>query len=137
MKRNILVLITLLFTSCIYDKVDNRKLIIQNKAKNKIYCFISQSNNFGESYLLKDKTLLEDYSIDPGKTSRIFKSPRHWDEEISLSIEGKIRLFIIEYDTIEKYGWEKVFNKAIYTELMKFDLKDLDSCKWQITYDGK
>ena len=48
-----------------------------------------------------------------------------------------MRLFIIKKDSLDKYGWEGIYQKNLYNAKYLLDIEKLDSLKWTITYNGE
>lgn len=58
-----------------------------------------------------------------------------WEDYIGLSKDKKMRLYIVEKDSINKYGWEKVHSMNLYNKKYTLDIDDLDSLNWTIEYN--
>jgi len=121
-----------LFTSCM-DITDSRGIITHNKSNNSIYCFYLQYD------LTKDS--VPQYSFPPHETKaneddiNLIVKP-HWEEYIKTCDNQKLRYYIIEKDTVDKYGWETIFSKNIYNKKYLFTVEELDHLNWTITYEG-
>jgi hypothetical protein len=122
-----------LLSSCM-DITDSRCIITHNKSKNSIYCF------YLEHELTKIDSLPK-YSFPPNETrakdeDRNFIVKPRWEEYIKTCDNQKIRYYIIKKDSVDKYGWQKIFSNNIYNKRYLFTIEDLDRLKWTITYDG-
>jgi hypothetical protein len=99
---------------------------------------MSQSESFKDPYYDYTVDVMEKYYRINKDTSVFLKDkPRTWEGYISNSKNGKMRIFIVSKDSVNKYGWEILLTKNIYTKVFKMDMKDLEKDKWQIIYTGK
>ena len=124
-----------LLVSCIGHKTDGRCIITHNKSINSIYCF----------YLDLELTKMDSlpkYSFPPYETKandddcNLIVKPT-WEEYIKTCDNQKIRYYIIKKDSVDKYGWKKIFKKNIYNKKYLFTIEDLDKINWQIEYKGE
>ncbi|MDD5150460.1 MAG: hypothetical protein PHC28_08240 [Flavobacterium sp.] len=74
--------------------------------------------------------------IKSGQIIANHDGPRFWDNYFNSLEDKKARLFIVQKDSVDKYGWKEIFKKNIYNKKYLFTIKDLDSLNWTITYDG-
>lgn len=150
MKSKIMIVlpfIALFFIGCM-DRIDNRDLIVFNKSKTSIYSIISSNNIMNSSsYYIEFRENEKTYS----KRDSIFKfvfeeikpnskvvsgdRPRSWDSFFKTAKENKLYLYIISKDSVDKYGWYKVFKSEIYNKKYELTLEDLENKKWEITYN--
>jgi len=77
------------------------------------------------------------FKVDINDTTFSVDIPYSWEDFINESKEGKMRLFIISKDSVDKYGWKGVLAKNIYTKVYKLNIDDLKNNKWLIVYNGK
>lgn len=144
----LLFFILLIFCSC--DKLDTRELIIKNSSDKIIYSILSENdsmNNSGFYYEYQDgfnESKRGDYDapfifeeIMNGKMVANSDRPRYWDNYFQKLEDKKARLFIVEKDSVDKYGWKTIFAKNIYSKKYFITLEKLDSLNWQIEYKGK
>ncbi len=141
----------LLFNSfCSCDKLDTRKLLVKNSSDKVIFSILSENdkmNDAGFYYEFQngfDETLRGDYDapfvFSEIKTGQIIENhdrPRFWDNYFQRLEDKKARLFIVQKDSVDKYGWKEIFKKNIYNKKYLFTIEDLDKINWTITYDGK
>jgi hypothetical protein len=132
------------------DRLDTRNLIIFNNSNKKIYNIISQNDNMNGSghydEFLYDKNHI--YSKEDSINRFIFLEitphvkmpsndrPNNWNFYFESIDDKKMRLFIVQKDSIDKYGWKEIFKKKIYNKKCYLTMKQLDSLNWTITYDG-
>lgn len=131
------VFIFVLLSSCM-DKVDNRNLKIYNKSDNTIYFFISKSDlfsNYGRDY--SEEVLETNNCVKQDTFAYIIDRPIFWNEYIKNCLGGKMRLFIVAKDSIDKYGLKTVISKSIYTQKYLLDINDLKKANWNIIYKIK
>jgi len=132
-----LLLSIMLFYGCVLDRIERREVKIINKSKDTIYCLISYTNSIDNRYVKYDNYRLDRRFVDIDSSANVYDKPRDWDTYISNSDDSKMRLFIISKDSINKYGFEEVVNKNIYTKVYKLDIEDLNKMNWTVTYEGK
>jgi hypothetical protein len=150
LKKGFVFILLFILTSCM-DRLDNRYLTITNNSDKIIYNIISPNESLNGSghydeYLHDENTYIltrEDsinkfvfLEIKPNINMNTNDRPRNWDLYFESINDKKMRLFIIEKDSVDKYGWKEILNKNIYNKKYLFTIKDLDSLNWTITYDG-
>lgn len=150
LKKGFVFFIVFILTGCM-DRLDNRYLTIANNSDKVIYNIISPNESLNGSghydeYLRDEKTYIytrEDsinkfvfLEIKPNINMNTNDRPRNWDLYFESINDKKMRLFIIDKDSVDKYGWKEIFKKNIYNKKYLFTIKDLDSLNWKITYDG-
>ena len=153
MKR-VKIIIWVFFVSYIvgscWEKVDFENLEIINKSKTTIYVSISKDDEIfdypkfkllqrikdGENISEIDLTDL--YLSDTVSQNTIIKVPRPmvWSDYIDSAEDKKIRLFIIEKDSVDKYGWEYLHANNVYNKKYLLTLKTLEEMKWKLSYNG-
>jgi hypothetical protein len=142
--RNILstLLIYILLTGCNYDAYDNRYIYIQNDSKEDIYTIISSNDSIKTLNLYAGfPTNMNNYKytfqyIEPDSVSTSNDKPRFWDDFTKKSKNGKIILFIIEKNLVDKNGWDTILSKNIYTRKYEFTIDDLDKVDWKVKYSN-
>jgi hypothetical protein len=125
----LLTFLTLLY-SC--DITENRFITIKNNSNKTIHCYVStedtNSKNYNENEDLAIDIHKNDYnSINP---VRVF-----WEDYLNKCKNGKLRLYIIKKDSVEKYGWQKINEKEIYNKKYKLDIQDLEKINWEIIFE--
>lgn len=128
MKIVIILLIALMGASC-KDLVDHVYSIrIQNNSKDTV--------QFYESYYYPD-TLIDGTKprllmVYPSNYSYL-DSKKDWDE-LLVSPKDTISIFILNKQTVDKYGWDRI--RSDYNILKRYDLSldDLDKLSWTVTY---
>lgn len=129
-------LISLLFTSCL-EHIDTRKIKIVNQTNKSIYVFDSQNDTFTEPYINYSLDTLLKYEKSDMKNPFYMRNVIGWNSYIEDSKEGKMRIFLVVQDSVDKYGMKEILQKNIYTKVYKVNLQDLKDCHWEITYTGK
>ena len=115
------------------DKIDLRKFEVKNSSGVSIYTIIHKIdidtvNNYGFIGDFTDSL----YS----NTVKEIDRPIDWGTYIKKSQYHKFRLYIIEKDSIDKYGWKDIASKGIYNKKYLLDIDALDSLNWTIEYNG-
>ena len=139
----------LLFNFCSCDKYDSRELLVKNSSNKLIFSILSKTDNMNEAGFYYeyqngfDETKRGDYDvpfifeeIKNGQTIGNHDTPRFWDNYFNELEDKKARLFIVQKDSLDKYGWKEIFKKNIYNKKYYLTMKQLDSLNWTITYDG-
>jgi hypothetical protein len=136
------------FCSC--DKYDTRELFVKNSSDKEIFSILSENDNMNDAGFYYeyqngfDETQRGDYDspfifteIKTGQRIANYDTPRFWDNYFQRLEDKKARLFIVQKDSVDKYGWKEIFKKNIYNKKYYLTLKHLDSLDWTINYDGK
>jgi hypothetical protein len=144
------ILIFIFFAHTLFgcmDKIDNRYLMVKNNSEKTIYSIISPDNQMvtsgyyaefqgDENKYIKtnqiDKFIFE--PIKPTESATNHDRPMYWDISFEQIEDKKIRLFIVPQDSVDKYGWFKIFKKNVYAKKYTLSLKDLESQNWEIVY---
>jgi len=129
--RKVLIVLSvfLIFSSCIRDRVDTRKLSIINKSNTDIYWVRSENGKFQKSPLNDDVDIVYVNSI-----GLIRNRVPPWDITIENSKDNKLSFFIVIKDSVEKYGWDSVYKKSLFSKKYLIDIKFLKDTKWTIIY---
>lgn len=128
------------------DYVDEREIKINNKGTAPVFGLVAENDQMKSSISYSDYSA----STQPGRgdSSHVFVEipssvsgdcsgrPRSWDALAEQSKDKKIRLFIIEVDSVKKYGWDKVFQKNIFNKKYYLTLDELEKTDWKVNYDG-
>ena len=80
--------------------------------------------------------MTEGFKIQPGSTGSVLDNPASWDVYIKRSKNGKVKLFIITQESLEKFGWAEILDKNIYDKVYFMSLDDLKKAHWKVKYDG-
>jgi len=132
---NKFILILIISNSCIGHKSDNRFIITYNNSKTDIYCFFLEHDLNNTKYL--SKVDIYQKSVNPNSESSNHVNKLTWEEYIKTCDDKKIRYYIIIKDSVDKYGWDKVIKKNIYSKKYLFTIEDLDKINWQVEYKGE
>jgi len=152
--KKLKIIIPLLFISYIiyacWEKVDFENLKISNKSNTSIYVSISNDDQIFDyaKFLILQKIkkgenlneidITDLYLSDiilPKETVEISR-PMVWDDYINSSKDKKIRLFVIEKDSVDKYGWEYIHKENIYNKKHTLTFKSLEKMKWKLVYNN-
>ena len=76
------------------------------------------------------------YDIYPN-SEKILRTQNKWD----LSLKGRsdkiLRIYIINEDSIKKYGTCKIFKQQIFLKRFDLNYSDLEKLNWKIVYNVK
>jgi len=135
----ILSLMVLCINSCFDKSGDTRDIKIYNRSNGVVYCLKSKSDSFKYPYIKYQETIVDKYhKIKKNNFIYLDDNPREWESYINNDCKnGKLRLFIISKDSIDKYGWGKVLINNLYTKVYKLDIEDLKKRNWEIIYNMK
>lgn len=135
-KFNLILLLIPLLQFCGTDiPFDKRDITVINKTNRSIYYYYSSNDSIGGDKLIY-KTL-DCFIIQKYDYRVLCDKPRNWTSYIENGTNMKMRIFIILKDTVDKYGWEEIKLKNIYSKVYKVDMEYLAINKWCINYDGK
>lgn len=137
----------LVANGCI-DKVDIENLKVSNHSNNVVYSIISSSDTMFnyEKFLLaqrlkkgediKEFDITDLFISDEILPNAIIEVPRPmvWGDFIEKSKDNKLRLFLIDKDSIDKYGWEYIHANNIYNKKQLLTKEDLEKIKWNVVY---
>jgi hypothetical protein len=60
-----------------------------------------------------------------------------WTRFLENCNNKEARIYIVAKDSLDKYGWDKIYENGIYNKKYLLTIEDLDKIDWEITYDGK
>lgn len=128
MKRNILVIISIVLFSTNCEKLVDRGYFIevQNNSNDTVWCY--SSYNYPDTTLAANKPLLQ--MIKPKLYTKL-ESKEKWED---LLPKDTIIIFILSEDTVEKYSWDKIRNNYNILKRCDLSLEDLQDMNWTITY---
>lgn len=143
------IIFFLLFIFCSCDKYDARELVVKNNTDKIIFSILSENDNMNDGGFYYeyqngfDETERGDYDapfifqeIKKGQKFANHDRPRFWDNYFNRLEDKKARVFIVQKDSVDKYGWKEIFKKNIYNKKYFITLEKLDSLNWQIEYKG-
>lgn len=141
------VLFSILFQSCFFERNDNREILVINNSKSAIYSILSKdgimhsSNYYYEFQENFEEKIRKEYDapfvfevIKPGDSVANHDTPRYWDKYFEKLIDKKATLFIVQKDSVDKYGWKEVFKKEIYNKKIYLTILDLNRNDWRVIY---
>jgi len=131
--------------SCIPHKYDDRQLTVSNLSQKSIYALISPNDDVmgNQPYSLirkaKDSSELTKFGyefdlIKPDLKVTVRERPTFWDDFFKDSDDKKIRIFIIEEDSVKKYGWIKIYKNQIFNKKYIYSIGDVERQNWEVTY---
>jgi hypothetical protein len=121
------LLSTFIFSSCVRDRVDTRTLVFINESTNDIYWIKSENGKFEKQFY--DAQIIE---TNTSGSIRNIRPP--WDVTIEYSKDKKLSIYIVIKDSVDKYGWDNVYKKMMYSKKYLIDMQYLKDNKWTIVY---
>jgi hypothetical protein len=150
LKIKTFIFIFLLFNFYSCDKLDTRELLVKNSSDKVIFSILSENDNMNDGGFYYeyqddfDESKRGDYDapfifleIKKGQIVANGDRPRYWDTFFNTLEDKKARLFIVQKDSVDKYGWKEIFKKNIYNKKYLFTIEDLDKINWEIEYKGE
>jgi hypothetical protein len=121
---------SLLLTSCVYgDRVDNRKIKINNNSTLDVYFVKSESGSLKKPFYDENTGVILRDSV-----GLVHSTTPSWDMLIDSSKDHKLSVFIVSKDSVDKYGWDYIYKKNIYIRRYLIDMNYLEKNKWTIVY---
>lgn len=131
MKKILFLIIVSCVVSCM-DKFDNQELYFTNNSENSVYTILTYK-----------ELIYSNASIGVSRSDSILSNvkykldrPGDWDGYLKMTSTGKLNMYVIEKDSVAKYGWKEIHAKNIYNKKYMFDMDDLDRLNWTIEYTG-
>jgi hypothetical protein len=151
LKTIFIFLLFFILSSCAFDKIDKRNIMIYNNSNKIIYSVISSNDSIYNLENFDDFVYKGNYiytkegdikwfgftGINPKDKLQSDGGSTKWDVYFESIDDKKIRLFIIYKDSVEKYGWKTILSKNIYNKKYYLTIEDLDKMNWEIEYKGK
>ncbi|WP_348800574.1 hypothetical protein [Flavobacterium adhaerens] len=148
--RNFIVFILSTFIlCCCFRRVDNKELIISNKSSNSIYITLSSNDEIFdyEKFLLNERLekgeeingtiditgLFFSEEISPNSIIN-WKPATYFKGYIDGCNDEKTRIFIIEKDSVKKYGWKQLHKMKLYNKKYILSYNELEKNNWKINY---
>jgi len=122
-----LLLSALIISSCVKDRIDRRIIILINESKNDIYFLKSENDKF-------EKQLYDAEIVETNTSGSIRNIRPPWDVTIEYSKNKKLSIYIVIKDSVDKYGWDNVYKKNIFSKKYLIDMQYLEDNKWTIVY---
>ncbi len=122
-----LLLSALIISSCAKDRIDRRKIIIINESKNDIFWMKSENGKF-------EKQLYDAEIVETNTSGSIGNIVPPWDVTIEYSKDKKLSIYIVIKDSVDKYGWDNIYKKNIFSKKYLIDMQYLKDNKWTIVY---
>jgi hypothetical protein len=123
-----LIIICSVFFCC--DIIETRILYIKNDSKSPIVCVITKKElnltGKGDPVLAVEVEVNKEGDLNPGKPS--------WERYIEKCDGQKLHFYIINQDSINKYGFDSIFKKNMYIRKDYFTIEDLEKNNFRITY---
>lgn len=131
-----------LTTACVRDKSDSRDIVIKNSSAQSIYSILSPDDTmFGlghyEEFREGSRGAQPGFEfhfseIRPGMSDYQHDAPMSWEVFFEKTPDKSIRIYIVNYDLVKKFGWKKIFNEKIFTKKIKISKEELDKKQWEI-----
>ncbi len=123
------------FSSCFLSTWDAR-LILINNSKHKIR-YIWEVKNLRDTVPDINYCKTDDlYDIVP-KYEQVIRSQNKWQHSLEEHPDKILRIFIINEDSLLKYGTCKVFKEQIFMRRFDLTYEDLEKLNWKVVYDEK
>lgn len=144
----ILCFLSFLLISCL-ERFKNNTLILNNRSNNSVYFIISENDNMFdyEKYLLFERIKEGEHiseidltglnmsdEIEPNSLEELERY-NGWKLNIERAKDKKIRFYIVEKDSVDKYGWKYINDNMVYNKKYLLTLKDLKNMNWEIIYE--
>lgn len=131
-----LLLFLIGFLSCIMDqKIDPRLLSIENKTNEGIFYFESQNDTinyiFKEEDVKRDSTVILERLIKRNESQGL-DCLGSWERHIEKCSNKKLKIFIIKNSLVEKYGWNNIIRKKLYSRKYSLDLSTIEQKEWTL-----
>ena len=123
----ILLFAFLMFSSCVRERVDTRKLILINESTSDIYWMKSENGKF-------KKQMYDPVIVEPNTSGSIGNIVPPWDVTIEYSKDKKLSIYIVIKDSVDKYGLDNIYKKRIFSKKYLIDMQYLEVNKWTIVY---
>lgn len=122
-------------SSCILSDWDVR-LILLNSTNEKIrvwYEIKNKSDYMPDTAYCKTEEL---YWILP-QSREILRTNNRWNFSLKDKPDKMLRIFIVNEDSLSKYGTCEIFKQQIFIKRFDFTYDDLEKINWRVVYDGK
>lgn len=128
----LLSIISLFFLSC--ADWDGR-LILINKT-NQTIRYHYELMNINDS--IPDLSYCERTNLYNARENREVQlmTQNKWDLYLKGQLDKVLRIYIINEDSLSKYGTCEVFKQQIFMKRFVFTYDDLEKIKWRVVYDG-
>lgn len=137
-----------LVLSCM-DSYDSKYVNVKNQSSNSIYFIISKRDIMFdyEKFLINERLkkgeemshidVAELFVYEEHKTNTIqeYKGPMDWKMYLKNVKDKKVRFYIVEKDSVDKYGWKYINDNTVYNKKYLLTLKDLKNMNWEIIYE--
>ena|ERR1035437_897975 len=124
-----------ILTACFLSTWDVR-LVLTNDTQNKIRYFeeIMDKEKNLPNLVNCDKSQL--YSIEPN-SDVIIRRQEKWEFSLRDHPEKILRIYIINEDSLAKYGTCFIFKKGIFMKRFDFNYYDLEKVNWKLEFSNK
>jgi hypothetical protein len=123
-------LLFLLFISCDFDV----SLKLKNNSDEKI-AIEYQVMNIQDSILDSKYCDKTKHDIIGKNGEKILRTQNKWELSLKNHPEKILRVFIINKDSLDKYGLCKIYSKQIFSKRFDLTYEDLEKMKWIIIYE--
>lgn len=133
-KTSILILLSNVFFLLSCEFLD-KKLKIFNKINKNIIVETSQHRFFYTENLLEFyvRGFDRDHIIGYNEMDTLSTFSRYWEDEIALSYNKKLNLYVFELDSALKYkGLNEAYQHGAYLKKIELTLKELEARNWVV-----
>lgn len=124
------LIIFFLFFSC--SNWDTRLILINktNKTIREYYQIMNLNDSIPN---LTSCDAINLYDIQPN-SEMILRTQNKWNLYLKGHSDKRLRIFIIDEDTLLKYGTCKIFKEQIFEKRFDLTYEDLERLNWRVTY---
>lgn len=143
-KNCILVLSIICLASC--DPID-RRLVITNKSKDTIICYIRNNDVFPLTMDITSKPLYlrgniswkryfnEDFiAPNQNKFKEQIGDDEGWIDYVKQAKDQKLRMWVFKKKMFDTTEWKEIIERKLYDSKIDYDLDDLNGLNWNIVY---
>jgi len=121
-----------LLSGCIIDqKPDSTLVILSNKTDRKIYMLLSNSDIIDTTQFSLRRSVINENS------EKYFYAKIKFINQFARGSGKFARLFIIKKSDVDKYGWDWIIAKSIYSNKFLINEDTLVNHNWELIYTGK
>jgi len=130
-----IVLIIVLFSSCVYDPIDKRLLVVNHQTNDIVIYWNSDtipefpSVNHTEVYLTN-------YGIRSNDSLWVPEDGANWPKYLDSAINKRLNLFVYNVDTIKKYNNIDTINIKKRYQRLEYSKQQLEKLNWRIVVKG-
>ncbi len=135
MRKLLFNFLLIFFSSCFLSTWDARLVLINKTDKVIRYSWETKSPKDTIPDLTKCEQVVP-YNISADTIKTLF-SLNKWDVYFRNHPDHLLRIYIINEDSLSKYGTCEIYMRQIFMRRFDLTYNDLEKMKWQVIYDGK